>query len=393
MEIKINFTIIFFITFWLNSSGQSKIDSLLNQVIQNNEVLKANRKYQEAQSILYKTGLTPANPRLAYGYFPGDKVTPGRKETFDLIQSFDFPTTYVIKKNVSDNQVQHTAVMGKLVRQDILLKAELTLFELIYLQKVNFKFIQRKALAERLLKDFQRKMDHGDASRLDLNKARLEFLLANNNVRKNQSSIDQVIEKLTQMNGGFEPDIGDLGYPDIELHDLDSIIKNALNKYPDLEALRINKLLALNMVKLQKSKSLPSFEMGYGSEVVPGEHFRGIRIGLTIPLWENKNKVKQARVNAEHTELQAKSRISELISIIKQNYYQASSLKLNFEDYKKTISQSKNQELLGKALELGQISSIEYFMEIRFFYQLIDKYLELEKKYFQMLAQLYQYEL
>ncbi|KAA6308963.1 hypothetical protein EZS27_039465 [termite gut metagenome] len=46
---------------------------------------------------------------------------------------------------------------------------------------------------------------------------------------------------------------------------------------------------------MNQAMGLPSFLAGYMSEKVVGEHFQDITLGISIPLWENKNRVKQAK--------------------------------------------------------------------------------------------------
>ena len=56
----------------------------------------------------------------------------------------------------------------------------------------------------------------------------------------------------------------------------------------DLEASRFNE-------KLAKSLTLPKLSVGYMTETVVGQQYSGVTAGITIPLWENKNTVKQIK--------------------------------------------------------------------------------------------------
>ncbi len=58
-----------------------------------------------------------------------------------------------------------------------------------------------------------------------------------------------------------------------------------------------------------------------------------------------------------------------------------------------TLNQINNIELLKKLKDLGEISMIEYFMEISYFYQVYDDYLMIEKEYYLALAELFKYRL
>ena len=65
----------------------------------------------------------------------------------------------------------------------------------------------------------------------------------------------------------------------------------------------------------------------------------------------------------------------------------------NRSDYAKVLEQQRNIELLNKALNAGQLSVIDYFTELSTIYDSHQSYLDVEKEYHSILAQLYQYKL
>ena len=85
--------------------------------------------------------------------------------------------------------------------------------------------------------------------------------------------------------------------------------------------------------------------------------------------------------------------IAEFTSGIRQDYVLVEALWSNLEEYRRTLDNLNDHEILKKSLDSGQISSIEYFLEVAFYYQMIDQYLEIELEYQVVLARLYKYEL
>ncbi len=53
---------------------------------------------------------------------------------------------------------------------------------------------------------------------------------------------------------------------------------------------------------MNRAEALPKFHTGYLSETVIDQKFQGISVGMSIPLWENKNKVQYAKANVLATE-------------------------------------------------------------------------------------------
>jgi len=389
---RLKLQIIFYIFLAVPGIGQD-IKGVLQAIDKNNPYLVAEMNYSIAKNLEYKTGLTPANPSISYGYFPGNKSAPGIKKTLDIKQSFDFPTVYMHKKRKAGNQIDQMAFLQGSIRQDFLLEAKNTLIEFIYLTKMNRELFFRKSMAEKLFADFKKKMEEGTGTVVELNKARMELLKANNALKINATSKIRVIEKITRMNGGIPVNLDQLVYPVKEIIRLDSLITFSLNKTGRIKALGSAKAAAQNEVKIRKAQSLPGFELGYGSEEVASEAFRGARVGMTIPLWEDKNKVKMAEAKVDYTSSLEESIIAEFTSEIRQDYVLAETLKANLEEYKVALDNLNGFEILKKSLDSGQISGIEYFLEVAYYYQMVDQYLDIELDYQLVLARLYRYEL
>ena len=53
----------------------------------------------------------------------------------------------------------------------------------------------------------------------------------------------------------------------------------------------------------------------------------------------------------------------------------------------------RTEDLLNRALISGQISMVDYFVEISLLYDSIQNYLDVEKEYQNVMAQLLQYQL
>lgn len=389
---RLKLQIIFYIFLAVPGIGQD-IEGILQAIDKNNPYLIAERNYSIAKNLEYRTGLTPANPSISYGYFPGNKAAPGTKETLDIMQSFDFPTVYVYKKKKAENQMDQMAFLQGSIRQDFLLVAKITLIEFIYLTKMDHELSFRKIMAEELFAGFEKKMEKGTGTVVEINKARMELLNAKNALKVNEASKTRVIERITQMNGGITIDLDKMVYATREIIQLDSLIAFSLKGTGRIKALGSAKAVAQSEVNIRKAQSLPSFELGYGSEEIASEVFRGARVGMTIPLWEDKNKVKMAQAQVDYTSSLEKSIIAEFTSEIKQDYVLAEMLKANRGEYKMALDNLNDHEILKKSLDSGHISSIEYFLEVAYYYQMVDQYLDIELEYQVVLARLYKYEL
>ena len=119
---------------------------------------------------------------------------------------------------------------------------------------------------------------------------------------------------------------------------------------------------------------------GYLSEKVVGEHFQGIIVGISIPLFENKNTVKYARLKsdaAQQKETDAKLRF---FSEMKTLHTKAVAMQQNIAEFRDQLSLQSDLELLQKALDKGAISLTEYLFELTVYYESVEKLLEMERE-------------
>jgi len=391
---KIIHTAFFVMIIATSIKAQENIDDVLSEIAKNNKSIIANRQYWEAKKLQYKTGLTPYNPSVEYEYLVGSPVGAGNQTDFFVLQSFNFPTAYTKKKQVANQQIAKANFQLTAYRQDILLKSKQYSIELIYLNKNQAELTKRLQNAERLYSDYQEKLDKGDASSLEVNKAKLQLLNLQNDFRLNTSQINQFNQKLTELNGGSSITISDTIYPiPPTVPEFDSLINIIESNSPTLKSLQQQQKINLKKVELSKVLRLPKMETGYRSQAILGQKYQGAHFGITIPLWENKNIVKFQKAQVIFSELQVEQHKNQHHSEIQQLYEKYQNLKTILEEYQQLLITENNTELLDKALKLREISSIQYFMEIIYFYNSYDKYLQLEKEYHQVIAELYKYQL
>ncbi|MDF1675795.1 MAG: TolC family protein [Vicingaceae bacterium] len=385
--------LILFIT-GINLNGQITIDSVLVNITKNNKTIIANTKYWEVKTLEYQTGLNPYNPKVDYDYLIGTPSNAGNQTDFAVTQFFDFPTVYVRKKQLSNEQIKQAEFQLNAKRQEVLLEEKLICIELIYRNKLNKELTIRKQNTEKWLVAFQKSLEKGQGNIMDVNKTKLQLIEINAAFQENKSISNQLNQKLSELNGGASIQFSETTYSSFPLLPNFEILENEIEaKDPVRKYLEQEKVIGQNEVSLSKSLTLPKIETGYHYQAILGQRFNGVHIGLIIPLWENKNtvKTKQAELNLNEANLQ--DHINEHYFDIKQKYEQMTNLKITLDEYQILFSSFNNVELLDKSLSLGQISTIEYFMEMTYYYEALKNYLKTEMEYNKVVAELYKYQL
>ena len=379
----------------LTTRAQSSIDQVLRSIETNNKSLQANTKMTDAQKLEAQTGKFLANPSVEWEQMWGNRNNPGSEYTLTVKQSLDFPTTYSNKNKLANLKANTIGFHSAAYRQQLLLNAKQTCIEIIYLRKQKSLLDERLANAETMFALYKKRFESGDANQLELNKIQLELLNAQNQSRLNKAALTAAEEQLRNLNGGKPITFDATDYPaGEELINFDQLQAAFMDADPNLKSLTGNQEIANREVKLSRSLTLPKFDVGYKRNAA-SDHVasNGFMVGVSIPLFENKNTVKKTKAQAEFATASLEDNRLNLKTNLQQLYQQAEALQISRADYAKVLEQQRNIELLNKALNAGQLSVIDYFTELSTIYDSHQSYLDIEKEYHSILAQLYQYKL
>ena len=379
----------------LTTRAQNSIDQVLKSIETNNKSLQANTKMTDAQKLEAQTGKFLANPSVEWEQMWGNRNNPGSEYTLTVKQSLDFPTTYSNKNKLANLKANTIGFQSAAYRQQLLLNAKQTCIEIIYLRKQKSLLDERLANAETMFALYKKRFESGDANQLELNKIQLELLNAHNQSRLNKAALTAAEEEIRNLNGGKPITFDATDYPaGEELINFDQLQAAFMEADPNLKSLTGDQEIANREVKLSRSLTLPKFDVGYKRNAA-SDHVasNGFMVGVSIPLFENKNTVKKAKAQAEFATASLEDNRLNLKTNLQQLYQQAEALQISRADYAKVLEQQRNIELLNKALNAGQLSVIDYFTELTTIYDSHQSYLDVEKEYHNILAQLYQYKL
>ena len=379
----------------LTTRAQNSIDQVLKSIETNNKSLQANTKMTDAQKLEAQTGKFLANPSVEWEQMWGNRNNPGSEYTLTVKQSLDFPTTYSNKNKLAKLKANTIGFQSAAYRQQLLLNAKQTCIEIIYLRKQKSLLDERLANAETMFALYKKRFESGGANQLELNKIQLELLNAQNQSRLNKAALTAAEEQLRNLNGGNPITFDATDYPTgEELINFDLLQAAFLDADPNLKSLTGDQEIANREVKLSRSLTLPKFDVGYKRSAA-SDHVasNGFMVGVSIPLFENKNMVKKAKAQAEFATASLEDNRLNLKTNLQQLYQQAEALQISCADYAKVLEQQRNIELLNKAMNAGQLSVIDYFTELSTIYDSHQSYLDVEKEYHSILAQLYQYKL
>lgn len=374
--------------------AQVSMEDILGEIEKNNKTLQANTQNLEAQKLAFKSSNPLYNPNVAYDFMYGFPLNAGNQTDFLINQAFDFPTSYGKRKQLAEGRSTQSDLQYNAGRQEILFDAQSTCLELVYRNKLHVQLQERKAYTEGLLESFEKKLNTGEGNILDVNKAKLQLIEINKDYQLNLSQINQLTQKLTGLNGGNDIIFLSTQYPTIDsIGDFEELYAEIQSKDPTLKFIEMDISSAQKQVELSKAMALPKLEAGYRHQAILGQRFNGFHLGTSIPLWENKYKVRQSEAELSTSSLKVLQYQNDKYASSRQLFEKYEKLSLTLNEYKTVLSALNSKEYLDKALAVGHISTIEYFLESNYYYMAYNNYLQTEFEYYATIAEILKFRL
>ena len=129
-------------------------------------------------------------------------------------------------------------------------------------------------------------------------------------------------------------------------------------------------------------------EAGYKSEVLLSQKFKGIHAGIKIPLWEDKNRLKSAKLRQEYSETSYEQAKGEVLTEVITLYNEVKTMKDNYMQMKEILGSEQLMESSQQLLKAGQISFPEYLIELHFLVESQKGFLNTEKAYYDLMSEL-----
>lgn len=358
--------------------AQTGIDGVLRNIETNNKELQANAQLIASQKLETRTDNNLPDPTLSYAHLWNNKDKNNTIGELVVSQSFDFPSLYATRNQL--NRLKAGAFDGQksVFRQGILLQAKDVCLDIIMLRKQQQILTERLRNAEELSAMYAKRLQTGDANVIETNKINLELLNVKTEASLNETALRNKIQELTALNGNIPVVFEDADYPAVIFpSNYEELKTEVLASDYTLQALNSESAAARKQIAVNKSQWLPKLELGYRRNTESGEPFNGVVVGFSFPLFENRNKVKIAKAQSLNVDLQRANTSVQVESELTQLYREAHTLRTSMEEYEKTFQAQQDLSLLKQALTGGQISMIEYFVEVSVVYQSKQNYLQL----------------
>ena len=375
-------------------SAQTSTETILRQIEENNPQLKAAAAEADAEKIENRSGVLLENPEFEFNYLWGaDGI--GNRRDFRVTQAFDVATLTGMKSRQVAGQNEMSILKYKSERLNVLLESKQACIDLIYYNALKAELSTHLEQAQTLVSSFEKRLKAGGANVLDLNKAKVHLTAVRGEISQVEVERQTLLATLKSLNGGQDIILDDCVYDlsDNLPADFESWYESASQKNPVLQYVRQEVTLGQKQLSIDKTAWIPELTVGYMSELTTADKFRGVTVGVNIPLWSNANKIKQSRAKIAAAESRKVAAEQQFYFDLSAQYNRAASLKANSELMRASLSETDSRDYLLTAQSRGEISMIEYLVETDQYYEALEQTLSAERDYHQALARLNAVEL
>ena len=375
------------------SAYPTDIDSIVAKLLGNNVQLELSRRQSDAAVSELKTGNLLADPEVEFEFLAGKNSE--RKYNLSVSQSFDWPGVYSARRHQIELEQQGLALGNEVEANEQRMALRALLIDITAANLVIDQLSTAEEGCNQLLETLEAEYKRGNVTVFELNKMRIEvadFKLQLAEARNNRENLTaELLAYTTDDEAAGRLTDGLSAFPLMELKPLAQYIELAEASAPSLLKARNEALAAKARRNVAVKNSLPGFSAGYRLSHEDGILFNGFTVGVNLPLWRASVERKAAsagEVAASFGENVEKIRIEKNIE---SAYKRARNLKNTISTYGEALTASDNAGLLERAYSSGAITLTELVLDINYFVQANVRYIELQRQYYNVLAELSRY--
>ena len=354
--------------------AQNEVERVLQSVEQHNTTLVALRHETEAAKVGNHTNLNLPNPEVEFGYLWGSPSSIGHRKDVSAVQSFDFATVSGAKRRLARQQDALADWQYKESRMQLLLEAHHLCLDAIYYNAMCKELMQRKQYAEEITSAQQKRLEQGEINRIEYNQVKLDLAAVSAELMRCNTERAAVMAELQRLNGGEPLLIEATDYPAVAIaNDFEAWYAEAEQKSPALAYVKQQIDVANRELAVRRADGLPTVSLGFMGEYVSGENYQGVKVGMSIPLWANKNRVRQAKAEVEAAKARQTDARQQFYSRLHNLFVQQRGLRQVVQSYQEALRATDNTSLLKKALDAGSISTMDYLLGARMYYDAVNQ--------------------
>ncbi len=342
-----------------SQNNELNLQQLRQIALENNKQLKAYElKSKEAQAIL-KTSFSIPKTALSYGTDENNIAENNHPlKVWAVGQEFAFPTLYTAQRNANEFFSSMAQTKYELEKNRIYKEVSISYYQCVFInRKINI-YRQLDSVYTDLLKQFERRHELKDASRLEY----LNIKSKKNEVSYLQMELDadylksyRQLKMLINNDSDFTLPIimevltqGEMGSDSVLIYNL----------------LQQKNTYAESLVKVEQNKVLPEFSVNYfigSNSYENAKNYQGFEVGVSIPVFYKsyRNTIKSAKLAYDAQKYFSETEMDE----VKQKMQELNSDKLKYDMKIKQYQETDlplAEEIKRTAIKAYQLKEIDF---------------------------------
>lgn len=369
-------TLIIFLALSAMAGAQVRYQAIVDRVAQSPLVEAAYARFQAEVGGIVSEPLLE-QPEIEAAYFLGSPSSIGNRWDIGVSQSFEFPTAYKHRRQL--RQLQANAAQNDFIQRRIALcrEAQELCADLVYfnaLVALNTHSVEHALQMDSL---YQKRLESGDCSILDCNRVRIDLLERQKELRLAEAERDMLLADLRALTGDPQLSFEQSQYAPIS-HGISYMER--LGGHPELRALAYQNNIDSASLALAKAHQLPSFSIGYAAEHEAEESFHGVKIGLSLPIWNSRKQVRAARAATRASEMELSTTAQRIEQHMQSAHTKMIALQKSEAELRSLIDHSGGAELLGKAFLAGELPLEHYLSDLALYLDSRKSLLEVQRE-------------
>ena len=377
---------------WPLATYSLTFDDAVNTIAGKSTALYMANAQAESTAVNLSTAGNIADPEIEGEYLFGNQRADNRWSV-GVSQSFDWPGVYASRRRAADAATRATRLDAAGIYAETQTNVRLALTDYINACR-NLEILNDVHQSLDEIIDVMERHQGNQLTVLDFNKMQIEHGILMSTLLTWEDRRQEAVAALKEIAPSEDIagmlDALDPVYPIYTLKAPAEYIAALGNDYR-IKALDARAEAARLDIDVARKERLPGFSIGYVHAYEEATHFNGLTLGLTLPVFSSRNKTAAATARRFEANTALISMQSTLEAQITSTCTRAKRLKKTIDELASVFETHDNIALLRKALDGGQLSTLQFLSEVNYILQAQLDYLDLVYQYNTAMAKLSRY--
>ncbi len=374
------------------ADAQKAYQQTLDSIEANSKMLLSLQKKAFADKTSNNAGSLWANPEFETGFLFGVNDASEHRLDISISQEIDFPSVYSNKKKIRNLNNNLIDAEYETLRNELLFETQQICTDLVYCSIKMDYLTQCLTNAKTIADGFKKRLDAGDATILDFRNAQMNYIDIKNEYEMVALEHERLLGMLKSINGGKEISFEQEEYDALSLPtDFEEWLNTTMQNNPFLSQISIQNDVNERNVRLAKSEWIPRINIGYMLEKEADGGYHGPTLGFSLPFWGNARTVNSAKALSESTKASLESETLSFKNEMYTLYLKAKSLNDNINAINELFNDNDSRDLLRKALDNGEMTIVDYLVELEFYHETQLKLIDLQYEFNKIMIELHRF--